>query len=605
MLKLIIEDDEGRKTVVPFVRDEITIGRQEGNTIRLTERNVSRRHARLVRLNGHVVVEDLGSYNGTRINGERIAGQSPLKEGDLIQIGDYDLALQTEGAASVGNGPITAKVPARRPELARTEPALEAMPEQEQLHDEREEDTSEERAPEEGDGDEHDHTPPPSADLRRHSTSIIRIDQVEADRPRQVVDVAAEDAPRLVVLTPDELRGQEFACIRTELRIGRTDDNDITLDHRSLSRTHAKLVREDTGEWRVIDMQSANGLTVNGESYAQATLGSGDIIELGHVKLRFLNAGDAADEAPAGDRGSRSKLPLVAGLVALLLGGGAATAYFMRSQPGTPTPPVVAQPDPDPTQPPPGEQPPAGSDTEPVQAANPPEAPKPEVPPAPTGPSLQERMAQAQKAIEARDFDKAEDYLSNAKDAQGKYPAQVEELLTLARAERMMEKKLSAATAALASGKLDEAESALRESDGTQAFVKERTALLTQLAEAQQKQKAATAAAVPTAGTATGTTPTEPTTPAAPSPAEAALKEGREHLGGKRYQRAIDSFRRCIDLDETRVECYAFLGSALAWNKQSDEGADYYRRFLDLAPPDHPLYKSVKERVDSYDEKKK
>ena len=40
-MKLIIEDDEGRKTVVPFARDEITIGRQEGNTIRLTERNVS------------------------------------------------------------------------------------------------------------------------------------------------------------------------------------------------------------------------------------------------------------------------------------------------------------------------------------------------------------------------------------------------------------------------------------------------------------------------------------------------------------------------------------------------------------------------------------
>ena len=73
MLKLIIEDDEGRKTVVPFVRDEITIGRQEGNTIRLTERNVSRRHARLVRQNGHVLVEDLGSYNGIRINGDNIS----------------------------------------------------------------------------------------------------------------------------------------------------------------------------------------------------------------------------------------------------------------------------------------------------------------------------------------------------------------------------------------------------------------------------------------------------------------------------------------------------------------------------------------------------
>ena len=58
---------------------------------------MSRRHARLMRVNGHVLVEDLGSYNGIRINGERIQGKSPVHDGDLIQIGDYDLAIQTDG----------------------------------------------------------------------------------------------------------------------------------------------------------------------------------------------------------------------------------------------------------------------------------------------------------------------------------------------------------------------------------------------------------------------------------------------------------------------------------------------------------------------------
>src|SRR4051812_46111578 len=101
VLKLIIEDDEGRKTVVPFVREEITIGRQEGNTIRLTERNVSRRHARFVRQNGHVLIEDLGSAYGIRINGERIRGSTSVRDGDLIQIGDYDLAIQREGEAQL------------------------------------------------------------------------------------------------------------------------------------------------------------------------------------------------------------------------------------------------------------------------------------------------------------------------------------------------------------------------------------------------------------------------------------------------------------------------------------------------------------------------
>nr|WP_225937537.1 FHA domain-containing protein [Myxococcus sp. RHSTA-1-4] len=593
-MKLIIEDDEGRKTVVPFVRDEITIGRQEGNTIRLTERNVSRRHARLVRLNGHVVVEDLGSYNGTRINGERIAGQSPLKEGDLIQIGDYDLALQAEGAASVA-GPITAKVPARRPELAKTEPALEAISPQAQ--EQEEEDTSDERASEE-DGDEHDQTPPPSADVRRHSTSIIRLDQVEADRPRKVMDVPAEDAPRLVVLTPDELKGQEFACIRTELRIGRTDDNDITLDHRSLSRTHAKLVREDGGEWRVIDMQSANGLTVNGESYAQATLGSGDIIELGHVKLRFLHAGDAADDVPASEGGSRSKMPLVAGLVALLLGIGGAAFFAMRSQQGTqPVQPVAQPTEPTPEPTPEPVRPP--SNGEPTQAANPPEGQTPETPPTPAGPSLQERMTLAQEAIEARDFDKAEDYLSNAKDAQGKRPKAAEDLLDRARAERMVEKQLAAARTALSEGKLDDADEALRDSAGTQAFATERADLLARLAEARKK----TAAVTPPPPT-NPTIPAGATEPAAVPTVDKLLVDIRELLKAKqsaKYREALKLAKECARVAPSNPDCHLMLGTVEARLGNIDTGADHYRRYIELAPQDHPYRAGVLERLRMYD----
>src|SRR5256714_15529145 len=106
-MKLIIEDDEGRKTVVQLVRDEITIGRQDGNTIRLTERNVSRRHARLVKENGNVLIEDLGSYNGVRVNGEKITGRTRIKEGDLVEIGDYDLGIQGKiDAPAVTSGPV-------------------------------------------------------------------------------------------------------------------------------------------------------------------------------------------------------------------------------------------------------------------------------------------------------------------------------------------------------------------------------------------------------------------------------------------------------------------------------------------------------------------
>src|SRR5262249_34856430 len=98
MFKLVIQDDEGKTTIVPLIRDEITIGRKEGNTIRLTERNVSRRHARILRNNGEVHIEDLGSYNGIRVNNAGMAERVSLGVSDQVQIGDYKLYLKAEGA---------------------------------------------------------------------------------------------------------------------------------------------------------------------------------------------------------------------------------------------------------------------------------------------------------------------------------------------------------------------------------------------------------------------------------------------------------------------------------------------------------------------------
>src|SRR3954471_2989210 len=62
MWKLSIEDDQANQTVVDLSRDEYTIGRDVVNTVRLTERNISRKHA-LLRKNGvGWVVKDLTSY---------------------------------------------------------------------------------------------------------------------------------------------------------------------------------------------------------------------------------------------------------------------------------------------------------------------------------------------------------------------------------------------------------------------------------------------------------------------------------------------------------------------------------------------------------------
>jgi pSer/pThr/pTyr-binding forkhead associated (FHA) protein len=93
-MKLIIEDDEGRRTVVPLFCDEMTIGRAEGSPVRLIEKDVSRRHAKLLRRGGRVYIEDVSRFGGVRVNGDRVHGPRLLREGDLIEISRYDLTLQ-------------------------------------------------------------------------------------------------------------------------------------------------------------------------------------------------------------------------------------------------------------------------------------------------------------------------------------------------------------------------------------------------------------------------------------------------------------------------------------------------------------------------------
>jgi len=93
MWKLTIEDDQASKTVVHLVRDDYTIGRAEENTVRLTERNISRRHARLTKPGERWLLLDLTSYNGCFVNGQRVTDKHEIVHGDLVQLGDYRLQI--------------------------------------------------------------------------------------------------------------------------------------------------------------------------------------------------------------------------------------------------------------------------------------------------------------------------------------------------------------------------------------------------------------------------------------------------------------------------------------------------------------------------------
>jgi hypothetical protein len=74
--------------------DGALLGRGDGADIRLEDAFASTRHARLVAEGDVIVLEDLGSTNGTYLNGEPLRGPQPLHVGDRIKIGDSEFSFE-------------------------------------------------------------------------------------------------------------------------------------------------------------------------------------------------------------------------------------------------------------------------------------------------------------------------------------------------------------------------------------------------------------------------------------------------------------------------------------------------------------------------------
>lgn len=346
MYKLVIQDDEGKTTVVPLIRDELTIGRKEGNTIRLTERNVSRRHARLIRQNGSITIEDLDSYNGIRVNGSRIQGRCQIRETDRVQIGDYLIELKSE-AHDKADTLSERTIPIERIDPHATTPVPDSLePSDSAVATTRMNKTeaaavlgssfvaavTEPMAP----LTDTDPTPSPGGPVPPGAAAGVS---------PPVAPAAHAVAHARVVVLSTGLAGREYELDKPAMVIGRTEDNDVCINHRSISRHHAKVVREN-GRYAIVDLQSSNGVRVNGEEYGKVELRRADVIDLGHVRLRFVEAGEdflfgrdaqAVDVVPQGS--SRTAMWVA---LALLVVGAAVVLFLIMSGRGEGEEPVQA-----------------------------------------------------------------------------------------------------------------------------------------------------------------------------------------------------------------------------------------------------------------------
>jgi pSer/pThr/pTyr-binding forkhead associated (FHA) protein len=223
------------------VVSQLTMGRSDGNDVVLAEGGVSRRHARFFLDGGELWVEDLGSANGTFVDGERINSPVRLEDKAQVQIGDCEMVV-------------------------RLSKAIEAIGEHTQL-----------KAAVSQDWDE--------------ATVGVQKKKAGAIIKRQAVQ-----AHLVCVGAPED--GKRFELVGTCV-VGRMPDTEIQIEDSSISRRHAEVVVRADGSIWLTDLGSANGTVVNGEPVRQAlSLSNGDVIHFGTVEMHVQLEGPQAAKKP-------------------------------------------------------------------------------------------------------------------------------------------------------------------------------------------------------------------------------------------------------------------------------------------------------------------
>ena len=332
-----------RQGVRVEVARELLIGRAVDGEGRLDgDPGVSRWHARVSRSpTGGLLVEDVGSANGTYVNGTRLSGPRELSIGDTIRIGATEIQVEPQDtqvqradaqvvppppadADRSGQGPYDGTLLYGRSRHRLGVSAVTAG---------RAEDNTiridSERA------SRHHARFEPSAegyvvvDLDTRNGTYLNGERLRNERrpltSGDTVTIAGEPirflAGKATVFgetAPQPGKGpgppQTISLLGNELTIGRDSSNDVVLNDPNVSRFHAEVVSVPDG-WELRDLGSRNGTRLNGSLIERTTIESGSEIGIGPFRLIF----DGAALVARDDRGS---LRLAAEMVTIDVAGG-------------------------------------------------------------------------------------------------------------------------------------------------------------------------------------------------------------------------------------------------------------------------------------------
>ncbi len=234
VMKLILKFKDTVISEHVLNQEETTIGRKEENTIHIDNLAVSGFHARVLKIGNKVILEDLGSTNGTLVNGKP-ASKHILKNGDVITVGKHTLAFVALEAGSS---------------------AVKAAPEEKEMD----------------------------------KTMIISPAAREAMRSSAGEDEAYE---HMVLATVQYISGPlmgKVVSLKSSLTtIGKGDNCKIKVKGMLVGKQAAVITRRPTG-YHIAYLEGMTKPKVNGETLTEAprTLHDGDIIEISDTKLEFF-----------------------------------------------------------------------------------------------------------------------------------------------------------------------------------------------------------------------------------------------------------------------------------------------------------------------------
>ena len=92
--QLVVVQGRSASTALKIGAGVMTVGRQQDCQLRIASSQVSRKHCQIFEKKGLLLVKDLGSFNGTLVNGKKIADQRVLEPGDQLTIGSVVFRIE-------------------------------------------------------------------------------------------------------------------------------------------------------------------------------------------------------------------------------------------------------------------------------------------------------------------------------------------------------------------------------------------------------------------------------------------------------------------------------------------------------------------------------